>query len=147
MKQLNGRTLAFSQYRGKVLAVAFILTSCSHCQDLTRVLSPLSREYAPKGVQFLECAFNGDAQVDMPKFLDMLTPPFPVGWSDQAAVRAYLHYSLLDPNLFVPHMVFLDRAGILRGDFPGEHDFFKNPEANIKAQLDKLLKAPSPPRR
>jgi thiol-disulfide isomerase/thioredoxin len=151
MNQLNGRTISFSQYKGqhkgKILAVAFIFTTCPHCQDLTRVLGPLQREYAARGVQFLECAFNDDAPVDMRKFLDQFNPPFPVGWSDQAAVRAYLHYSLMDPNLFVPHMVFLDRNGVRKGDFPGESDFFKNPEVNIKAQLEKLLKSSSPPKR
>jgi thiol-disulfide isomerase/thioredoxin len=142
MRQLNGHTVSFSQYRGKVLAVAFILTTCPHCQDLTRVLMPLAREYAPRGVQFLECAFNDDAERTIPEFLDQFHPPFPVGWSNQAAVRAYLHYSILDPRLFVPHMIFLDRAGVVRGDFPGENDFFKQPEANIRAQLEKMLKSP-----
>ena len=140
MKQVDGKTVSFTQYRGKILAVAFILTTCSHCQNLTRVITPLAKEYAPKGVQFLECAFNDDAPMDMPKFLEQFHPPFPVGWSDQGAVRAYLHYSILDPHLYVPHMLFFDRTGARQGDFPGESDFFQNPEVNIKAQLEKLLK-------
>lgn len=144
MTQVNGKTASFAQYRGKVVAVAFIFTTCPHCQDLTRVLMPIAREYSARGVQFLECAFNDEAQMDMPKFLDQFHPPFPVGWSDQAAVRSYLHYSILDPHLYVPHMIFLDRAGVRRGDFPGEGDFFKYPEVNIKAQLEKLLKNSSP---
>ncbi|SPE36650.1 Redoxin domain protein [Candidatus Sulfopaludibacter sp. SbA3] len=140
MQVLNGRTVSFGQYRGKVLAVAFILTTCPHCQDLTKALKPLSREYAPRGVQFLECAFNEDAPATMPEFLDQFHPPFPVGWSSGAAVRAYLHYSTLEANFFVPHMVFLDRTGVVRGDFPGDSDFFKKPEENIRGQLEKMLK-------
>src|SRR5581483_1093349 len=89
MTQLRGPNITFAQYRGKVLAVTFILTTCPHCQDLTNVLSAIAREYAPLGVQFLECAFNDDARATMGEFLDRFHPPFPVGWTNQAAVRAY----------------------------------------------------------
>jgi thiol-disulfide isomerase/thioredoxin len=130
-----------SQYRGKVVALAFIFTTCSHCQDLTRLLVPLSREYALRGVQVLECAFNDDAKQNMAAFLQQFQPPFPVGWTSRATAMAYLQRSLLDTKpLYVPHMVFLDRRGIIRADYPGEGDFFKDPATNIRAELEKLLK-------
>jgi thiol-disulfide isomerase/thioredoxin len=133
-----------SQYRGKVVALAFIFTTCSHCQDLTRLLGPLSREYALRGVQVLECAFNDDAQPNMAAFLQQFQPPFPVGWTSRAAAMAYLQRSILDTKpLYVPHMVFLDRRGIIRADYPGESDFFKDPATNIRAELEKLLKPPA----
>jgi len=141
MQRLNAPPLSFNRYRGKILAAAFISTTCPHCQNLTKILVPLSREYAPRGVQFLECAFNEDAQQTMKEFLDRFGPPFPVGWSSPAAVRAYLHYSILDPNLFVPHMQFFDRAGVVRDDVPGESPFFTKPEESIRAELNKLLRS------
>lgn len=136
--------LPLKSFRGKIVALAFIDTNCPHCQDLTRNLVPIAREYAPRGVQFLECAFNGDARTSVSGFIQRFDPPFPVGWSDRAAVMAYLQYSILDPRpMYVPHMVFIGRHGTIRGDFPGESDFFKNPEANIRAELNTLLAAPS----
>jgi hypothetical protein len=133
--------LQLSQYRGKVVALAFIYTSCSHCQQLTTELNLIARDYADRGVQFLECAFNDDAVAAMPEFLQRFTPPFPVGFAANAAVTAYLQHSVIDPRpLFVPHMVFLDRAGVIRADYPGEDAFFTNANANIRAQLDKMLK-------
>src|SRR5712671_2754336 len=77
--------LTLSQYRGKVVALAFIYTSCSHCQQLTTELNLIAREYQPRGVQILECAFNGDAIPTMPEFLQRFEPSFPVGYSTQAA--------------------------------------------------------------
>lgn len=145
MQRLNAPPLSFSHYHGKILAVAFISTECPHCQNLTRILVPLAHDYAPRGVQFLECAFNENAQLVMKDFIERFNPPFPVGWNSPAAVRAFLHYSILDPNLFVPHMQFYDRAGKLRDDVPGENDFFKMPEQNIRAELDKLLKGSARP--
>lgn len=134
--------IQLSQYRGKIVALAFIHTTCPHCQALTGSLGPIARQYAPKGVQFIECAFNQGADQLVPQFIQQFQPPFPVGWSNDAAVRAYLQYSAMDARMFyVPHMVFLDARGMIRSDYPGESDFFKNPETNIRAELDKLLKA------
>ena len=39
--------IQLSQYRGKVVALAFIQTTCSHCQQLTTILNLLAKEYAP----------------------------------------------------------------------------------------------------
>jgi len=47
--------------------------------------------------------------------------------------------------LYIPHMVFLDRVGMIRTDVPAESHFFNNAEANIRAELEKLLKSPSSP--
>jgi hypothetical protein len=109
---------------------------------LTGTLGPIARDYTSKGVQFLECAFNEGADQLVPQFIQQFQPAFPVGWSNDAAVRAFLQYSVMDTRMFyVPHMVFLDANGMIRSDYPGENDFFKNPEINIRAELEKLLKA------
>ncbi len=138
--------IQLSQYRGKVVALAFIHTTCPHCQDLTRVLSEIAKVYQPRGVQFLECAFNADAATLVPIFVQQYQPPFPVGYSNDGAVRVYLQYPIFDTAkpFYVPHMVFLDRKGMIRDDYPGESGFFQNPVANIRAELEKLL-APETP--
>ena len=144
IERLGAPALQLSQYRGKVVALALIFTTCSHCQDLTRTLGPLSREYALRGVQVIECAFNDDAKQTMAQFLDQLQPPFPVGWTNRTAAMTYLQRTIMDTRpLYVPHMLFLDRRGIIRADYPGESDFFKDPATNIRAELEKLLKPPA----
>jgi len=43
-----------------------------------------------------------------PGFLDRFKPPFPVGWTSDAAVRAYLQIPVIDQRPFyAPRMVFL----------------------------------------
>jgi thiol-disulfide isomerase/thioredoxin len=144
IERLGAPAVELSQYRGKVVALAFIFTTCSHCQDLTKLLGPLSREYALRGVQVLECAFNDDAKQTIAEFVQQFQPPFPVGWTSRAAAMAYLQRTILDTRpLYVPHMVFLDRRGIIQADYPGESDFMKDPATNIRAELEKLLKAPA----
>jgi len=134
-----------SHYRGKIVALAFIHTTCSHCQQLTTELNLLAKDYTPRGVQFLECAFNEDAVTALPEFLQRYSPPFPVGWGSTASVMAYLQRTLADGRpMYVPQMVFLDRAGVIRAEFPGEDAFFQNAPANIRTKLEKMLKAAPP---
>jgi thiol-disulfide isomerase/thioredoxin len=138
----NEKPLSLASYRGKVVALVFISTACSHCQDFTRALVPMANEYAPRGVQFVECAVNGDAPEAVPEFVRQFQPPFPVGYNVQTAVDSFLQRSML-LTFYVPHMVFLNRGGVVVDDFAGESDFMKNPATNTREELDKLLKGPA----
>jgi hypothetical protein len=62
-----------------------------------------------------------------------------VGFCTRQAVLTYLTYPVLQP-LYVPHMVFLDKRGIVRGDYAGESDFMTHPDVRIPAELDQLVK-------
>ena len=139
MLRVNAPSLRLSQYRGKIVALALIQTTCSHCQELTTELNLIARDWAGRGVQVLECAFNDDAVATMPDFLQRFTPPFPVGYSTAAAVMSY-QYTIIDPRpLLVPQMVFIDGAGVIRAQYPGESKFFRNAGLNVRAQRDKML--------
>ena len=92
-------------------------------------------------MQVLECAFNEDAVPTMPDFLKKAEPQFPVGFAPRASVLSYLQIPIADTRpLYVPHLVFLDRAGTIRGDYPGEGSFFLDSDANIRKELDQMLK-------
>ena len=126
--------------RGKVVVLAFISTTCPHCQKLTGELSAIQREYAARGVQILESAFNdGVTEKDVTGFVQQYHPGFPVGMNDRASVMSYLQYSLLGGPLYVPHLIFLDRQGVIRGDFAGESPFMQNAGPNVRAELIKML--------
>ena len=139
IQRVSGPALQLSQYKGKVVALALIDTNCPHCQNLTKVLNVISKDYAAKGVQVLGCAFNDNVKSLLPDFLQKFQPTFPVGYCDRDAIMAYVQYSVLKP-FYVPHMVFLDRRGVVRGDFAGESDFMTAPDINVRTELDQLLK-------
>jgi thiol-disulfide isomerase/thioredoxin len=133
--------LPLSQYRGKVVVLTFISELCSHCQALTLQLGPLAREFAPRGVQFLECAINDGAAEGLKEFNMKFQPGFPVGWSTRDAMLSYLGVSPMDPNAtFVPRMVFLDRRGIVRDNFDPGTEFYEKIPGSIRGELEKLLK-------
>ncbi|MGD0499583.1 MAG: TlpA disulfide reductase family protein [Bryobacteraceae bacterium] len=140
VQRAGAAPLTLASFRGKIVALAFIFTTCPHCQDLTRELVPIAREYQPRGVQFLECAFDDEAPASLAGFVEQFRPPFPVGYTNRAAVDSYLGRTIIDLRpLYMPHLVFLDRKGFIQGDFPGESDFMLHPAANVRAELDRLL--------
>src|SRR5215813_1379998 len=79
--QIGTKPIELAQYKGKVVALAIISTTCQHCQALTNTLNPIAKDYTPKGVQFVECAFNPTAERDVPVFVQRFQPMFPVCYS------------------------------------------------------------------
>jgi len=136
----GGQTL-LSQFTGKVVLLAFISTTCPHCQRTTQLLSAIQNEYGPRGVQILAAAFNPDAAALVPGFINQLKPTFPVGSAGRDAVLEYEQASLAKPN-YVPELLFIDRRRVVRAQYSGSDDFFKDQEKNIRNMLDTLLKEP-----
>jgi len=142
IKMPGGRVTLLSQYAGKVVVLAFISTTCPHCQHTVQVLSAIQNEYAQRGVQVLAAAFNPDADVLVPGFIAQFRPTFPVGSADRDSVLEYEQASLVKPN-FVPELIFIDRGRVIREQHKGEDSaFFNDQEKNIRATLDMLLKEP-----
>ena len=137
----NADPIELSQYKGKVVALTFISTVCSHCQDFTRAIKPIALKYAPRGVQFIECAVNDGAAISLKGFQDQFQTPFPVGWGTVESMLYFLGKTPFDSvrSMSVPHMLLIDRAGMIRGDYEPGSEFYIHAEQNVPAALDKLL--------
>jgi hypothetical protein len=79
-------------------------------------------------------------------FVLQFRPAFPLGWNTRVAVYFLAQYSVLTQKPFyVPHLVFIDRHGVIQRQVPGEEStFMGNPGENIRKTLDQML-APVPP--
>lgn len=141
IKMPNGQVTLLSQYTGKVVVLAFISTTCPHCQHTTQILSAFQNEYGPRGVQFLAAAFNPDAAQLVPGFIAQFRPAFPVGSAERDSVLEYEQASLVKTN-YVPELIFIDRHRVIRAQYDGGNEFFKEQEKNIREMLDTLLKEP-----
>lgn len=139
---IDGKNVPLGAYRGKVCVVAFISTTCPHCQKYVQILNGIHKDYAPKGAQVLAAAFNEGAQSLVPAFIGTYQPVFPLGWDSHADVLGFMQISILNPG-FVPKVVFIDRGGTIRKQFEGQEDFFKDQDKNTREALDELLKEPA----
>jgi peroxiredoxin len=101
-----------SSYKGKVVVLAFIYTTCSHCQAEVGILSKLQKELGPRGFQPLAVAFNDNAGMLVNAFVQNFHPGFPIGYASRESVVSYLK---LDENVLwnVPQIVLIDQKGMI----------------------------------
>jgi peroxiredoxin len=136
---VDAKPLTLSQYKGHPLVVAFILTSCPHCQNAVKVLSKLQTEYAPRGLQVLASAIEQDAQLHVRLFVKNFAPPFPVGYNTGAEPYTLIHPTAKLPMM--PLLAFIDKYGIMRAQHEGEEPFFNDLEANLRKEIEALFQA------
>jgi len=136
----NGKPVSLADYKGKPVLLAFILTTCPHCQHCVDLLSKLQPAYAKRGMSIVASAIDSEAATAVSVFLKYTHPPFPVGFNDANAVLSFAGYS----PVRLPHMpilLFIDRQGMVREQHDGaEADYFGDrEERNLRASMDALL--------
>ena len=141
----QGKQIKLSQYKGKTVVLAFILTYCSHCQKVMGALAKMQGDYAPRGLQVLASATEDMAAAALPAFLRQYAPPFPVGYNTNSESVAFLqHSSML--MLYMPGLLFIDKDGVIRAQYEGRDSFLDETaaERNIRAKLEEMLPKPAP---
>ncbi len=142
IKLVSGQQISLGSYRGKVVALLFVSTTCPHCKETCRLMNRLQNEYGPRGLQTVAVAFNQMARMLVPEFVQSAGVTFPVGYDDWDSVAGVLQRPTI-LQTYVPIMVFIDRKGLIRGQYLGDDKFFSDQEKNIRSMLEKLLKEPA----
>jgi peroxiredoxin len=141
LPQPSGQLL-LSQYKGKVVCLEFLYTTCPHCQTASQLMSRLQTEYGPKGFQALGVAFNDMSQMLVRDFVRDFKVNYPVGFSTREPVHGFLQN---DPkhSLHVPQMVFIDRKGVIRHQSLPQADNETSTEPFMRKMIEALLKEPA----
>ena len=136
----DGSTKKLSDYRGKVVAVLYILTYCPHCQHTVELMNGIQSELGRRGFQAFACAVNSDAKQQLPAFMAQYKPEFPVGVCPIMDAARLLQLSP-DVRPLVPFLAFIDRTGQIRFQTTGadEQFFGDNQAQNIREEALKLL--------
>jgi thiol-disulfide isomerase/thioredoxin len=136
----SGNPTQLSRYKGKVVAVCFILTTCPHCQRTVGLLTGLQNEFGPKGFQTIASAIDQGAAFAVPRFIAAFRPSFPVGFSDPSvAVDFMQHPPMMVPMM--PMLAFVDRQGNVREQHEGDDSKFFNDqqEQNLRSRIEFYL--------
>ncbi len=137
----DGSQIHLSQYRGKVVVMAFILTTCPHCQFTSRILTKLQQEYGPQGFQVVVSAIEGMAKMNVPDFIRNFKPAYPVGYTQREVAESYLEHPVMF-RMMMPQVVVIDRKGTIRAQYAGDDSFIANEadqEKNFRGLLEPLL--------
>jgi peroxiredoxin len=109
-----------SQYRGKVVALEFILTTCPHCQAASHDLTKYQAELGKRGLQVIDLAINALDNMHKPAEADQMVMDFvrnyqvgfPVGYLPRPQMMSFLGVSPAE-RMVVPQLVLIDRKGFI----------------------------------
>lgn len=131
--------IQLSQYRGKVIAVEFILTYCSHCQRASRTAEVLYKEFGGQGFQVVAAAINPGGDVVAYSREHQIS--FPVGTASQETCLSFMQHPM-GARLLMPQMAIIDRNFNIVEQHSGDDTAFfgDQEEANLRAVVQRLLK-------
>ncbi len=138
MNMPNGEKQLLSKYRGKVVLVEFLHTTCAHCQHTAGEFSKLQSEFGARGFQALGIAFNEMSNMLVPDFIKEFKPTFPVAWANRDPAMAYLGISATE-RFVVPQVVLMDKKGVIRFQSPPLGDPNLQDEKYLRARIEELL--------
>lgn len=78
LRDLNGRTVRLSAYRGKVVVINFWATWCPPCRAEMPDLIRLQREYASHGLQIIGITFPPENKTRVQRFARSLKVNYPI---------------------------------------------------------------------
>ena len=135
----NGKQVKVSDYRGKVLCLTFILTTCPHCQKTTQLWDEHAiPSWRPKALRWWKR--RSTRTRTFPSFVSQFKVPFPVGTAGVMSALDYIQWPK-DKRPLVPFLVFIDRKGVIRAQYTGvDEAFFDNQqEQHMRDEAEKLL--------
>jgi peroxiredoxin len=135
----NGKESLLSSYRGKVVVIGFIYTTCPHCQAFSVVLEKLYKEYGTRGFEPIDIAWNDNAKLLITNFAQQFGVTFPIAYSTYDPIMSFMQFSIMDRPV-VPLVVVIDRKGMIRAQSPAGGDPNLQDEAKLRAIIEPLLK-------
>ena len=127
-----------SQYKGKVVALELVFTTCPHCQHASQVMTKIQNDLGPKGFQAIDVAFNDNADLLVENFVKDFNVGFPVGLTTRAEVLKFLGLSVMD-RFVVPQFILIDRNGMVHYQTAPLGDDAIAQESFIRGEIEALL--------
>lgn len=133
----SGRTHDLGDYRGKVVLVDIMKTSCPNCRELTKTLEKIKSSYGDK-VEILSIVVPPDNQATVGAYISELKVTTPILFDCGQVVSSYLRVGPQNPTIHLPHLFLIDKQGMIRRDFGNtETDIFKG--QGLPEEIDSLL--------
>jgi peroxiredoxin len=143
IKYADGNQVPLSSFKGKVVALSFVFTTCVHCQHASQAFSKLNTEYGPRGFQPVGVAINDMANLFVEDFMKNFNINYKVGYSPLDPVLDFLGISRME-RYVVPQIVWIDRKGMIRSQTsPVTGDEQMRTEPYWRNMIETLLKEPA----
>jgi peroxiredoxin len=135
----DGKTIDLANYKGKVVVLEFLLTTCPHCQRCSSIMQKLYKEFGETKVQMLGVAVNDMAHMLIAEYSQKLSLTYPVGYGSRELSHNFLQHPFMK-TMYMPQLVIIDKKGVVRFHHPGEDQaFYASEEANMRKEIAQLL--------
>ena len=125
-------------YRGKVLIINIMLTTCPVCTKLADTLVEVKKKYGDQ-IGILSIVTLPDNFQTGDKFAAEHKITWPLLFDTGQVLMSYLKVTPANPQVHFPHLFIIDKEGTIRSDFEGTDDPFLTLDGMSK-EIDKLLK-------
>jgi peroxiredoxin len=123
-------------YRGKVLLVDIMQTTCQVCTKLVDVLVQLKAKYGEQlGIISVVTLPDNFGTTDVFTAAHKLS--WPLVFDSGQMIASYLQVTPSNPQVHFPHLFVIDKNGMIKNDFEGTDDKFLTLDA-LSAEIDKL---------
>lgn len=127
-------------YRGKVLLVDIMVTTCQTCARLANNLRDVAAKFEGK-VGVISIVTLPDSHDTVSRFTADHKIPWPVVFDCGQVIASYLKVTPENPQVHFPHLFLIDKQGVIRADFDGADEKALSPEG-LAAEIDKLIRQP-----
>jgi thiol-disulfide isomerase/thioredoxin len=107
LKDIAGRTLRLSNYKGKVVLLNFWATWCSPCRAEMPDLVKWQREYRKRGLQVIGITYPPEELAEVRKFVRSIKVNYPI------ALGGKQTKALFDKGENLPITVVIDKKGMI----------------------------------
>jgi thiol-disulfide isomerase/thioredoxin len=128
LKDLNGKTVKFSDFRGKVVILDFWATWCAPCRVEIPHFMELQKQYGPKGLAVIGISLDEQGPAVVKKFVKQFGVNYPVVMGNQKVAEAY------GGIIAVPTTFVIDRQGRIASQHMGYTD-----KATFEKEIQSLL--------
>lgn len=134
----DGQRIDLRKYRGQTVLLMIFSTECSDCIRMLGVMNNLQKQFGPRGFQVIGAAGDPNAKFLLGPFIQRYRPTFPVGYIEKDAI---IKVAEVPPNVrpVVPILLFIDKWGMVREQYYGDHPIMKSGEPALKALTQAMI--------
>jgi thiol-disulfide isomerase/thioredoxin len=108
LKDVEGRALRLSDYKGKVVLLNFWATWCAPCRAEMPDLVKWQREYKSRGLQVIGVTYPPEELAEVREFIKSIGVNYPVALGDEWTK------AMFDKGETLPVTVVIDKKGMIR---------------------------------
>jgi len=128
-------------YRGKILLLEFMQTTCAHCGEFSNILQEIVTRYGGK-VVVLSIVNPPDTTSTVRQYIAQHKITYPLLFDCGQVAASYMKATPQHTSFDVPHLFIVDAQGTIQNDYgysPFNRGIFEG--RDLFSELDRMLKS------